>query len=256
MTETQFTTVNVDEKGYDQIASGLTGFSDEAEDLLRKQMMTTIFIAGSSAQSQGRSSYMLGEDGSRIWLPNSLRCWITDLTVVTQTYQEFDPVDKLLVSVTASDGCNYVYRCGLNSWTASSFLTCLKAMTRQQHAEQVQVTLNSKGRATFVAISCIGKDLSTFERVAIPKEDLGRKLAYDECLDVITYVNKQAQVNPESETVAEQIDSEDMSFDVSDSELDELLDEIKSEQKSAVPKRKRRSASTPSTVAEAVATEV
>ena len=74
-------------------------------------------------------------------------------------------------------------------------------------------------------------------------------------MDVITYVNKQAQVNPESETVAEQIDSEDMSFDVSDSELDELLDEIKSEQKSAVPKQ-RRSASTPSTVAEAVATEV
>ena len=109
---------------------------------------------------------MVGEDGSRLWLPNTLRCWITDLAVVTQTYESDDPVEKLIMSVTASDGCNYVYRCGLNSWTASSFLTCLKAMTREQHAEQVQITLTGKGRrATFVNISTIQPDLSTFESV-------------------------------------------------------------------------------------------
>ena len=85
---------------------------------------------------------------------------------MTQTYESDDPVEKLIVSVTASDGCNYVYRCGLNSWTASSFLTCLKAMTREQHAEQVQITLTGKGRrATFVNISTIQPDLSTFESV-------------------------------------------------------------------------------------------
>lgn len=248
MTDTQFSTVNVDEKGYDQITSGLTGFSDEAEDLLRKQMMTTIFISGASAASQGRASYMLGDDGSRLWLPNSLRCWITDLAVVTQTYESYDPVDKLLVSVTASDGCNYVYRCGLNSWTASSFLTCLKAMTREQHAEQVQITLTPKGRATFVAISCVGKDLSTFERIAIPKDDLGRKLGYDESLDVITYVNRQAQDNPESETVADQVDEEAVPFEVPAEDLDELIDEIKAEK---LPANRRRS-----TVVEALETSV
>ena len=239
MTDTQYSTVNVDEKGFDQLAQGLTGFSDQAEDLLRKQMLTTIFISGTSATSQGRCSYMLGEDGSRIWLPSSLRCWITDLAVVTQTYESYDPVDKLLVSVTASDGCNYVYRCGLNSWTASSFLTCLKAMTREQHAEQVQITLTPKGRATFVAISCVGKDLSTFERIAIPKEDLGRKLGYDESLDVITYVNRQAQENPESETVADQVDAEAMPFEVPAEDLDELIDEVKAIKLPA--KRKRSS---------------
>ena len=209
-----FSTTPVDAQGFDQIASGLTGFSDEAEDTLRKSMLTTIFISGASAQSEGRCSYMLGEDGSRIWLPNSLRCWITDLAVVTQSYESYDPVDKLLVSVTASDGTNWVYRCGLSSWTASSFLTCFKAMTKQQHAEQVQITLTAKGRATFVSVSCIQPDLSTFERVSIPKADLGRKLGYDECLDVITYVNRQAQENPESETVADQVDPEALPFEV------------------------------------------
>ena len=102
-----YTTTSVDEQGFDQIAEGLTGFSDEAENTLRKSMMTTIFVSGASAQSQGRCSYMLGDDGSRIWLPNTLRCWVTDLAVVTQTYESFDPVDKLLVSVTASDGTNW-----------------------------------------------------------------------------------------------------------------------------------------------------
>ena len=248
MTDTQYSTVNVDEKGFDQLAQGLTGFSDQAEDLLRKQMMTTIFISGTSATSQGRCSYMLGEDGSRIWLPSSLRCWITDLAVVTQTYKSYDPVDKLLVSVTASDGCNYVYRCGLNSWTASSFLTCLKAMTREQHAEQVQITLIPKGRATFVAISCVGADLSTFERIAIPKDDLGRKLGYDESLDVITYVNSQAQENSESEIVAELVDPEALPFAVQPDDLDELIDEVKAIK---LPSKRRRSS-----VEEALATNV
>ena len=234
-----FSTTPVDAQGFDQIASGLTGFSDEAEDTLRKSMLTTIFISGASAQSEGRCSYMLGEDGSRIWLPNSLRCWITDLAVVTQSYESYDPVDKLLVSVTASDGTNWVYRCGLSSWTASSFLTCFKSMTKQQHAEQVQITLTAKGRATFVSVSCIQPDLSTFERVSIPKADLGRKLGYDESLDVITYVNRQAQENPESEIVAEQTDTEEEPFEVPAEELDQLLEEIKS------PKRKRRKSAAP-----------
>ena len=229
-----YATTSVDEQGFDQLAQGLTGFSDEAEDTLRKSMMTTIFISGASAQSQGRCSYMLGDDGSRIWLPNTLRCWVTDLAVVTQTYESFDPVDKLLVSVTASDGTNWVYRMGLSSWTASSFLTCFSAMTKQQHAEQIQISLTAKGRATFVSVSCIQPDLSTFERVQIPKADLGRKLGYDESLDVITYVNKQAQDNPESETLAQQADPEEVPFEAGPDELDNLIEEIQQ------PKKRRR----------------
>ena len=119
-------------------------------------------------------------------------------------------------------------------WTASSFLTCFSAMNKQQHAEQVQISLTAKGRATFVSVSCIQPDLSTFERVQIPKADLGRKLGYDECLDVITFVNQQAQDNPESETLAEQADPEDVPFEVPAEKLDNLIEEIQQ------PKKRRR----------------
>ena len=56
-----YATVPVDEQGFDQLAQGLTGFSDQAQDELRKSMMTTIFISGASAQSEGRCAYMLSE---------------------------------------------------------------------------------------------------------------------------------------------------------------------------------------------------
>jgi len=229
-----FSTVAIDPTGVDQLANGLTGFSDEAEKLLRNSMMTTIFIGGASAQSQGRCSYMLGDDGARLWLPNTLCCWITDLALVTQTYESFDPQEKLLVAVTASDGTNWIYRMGFNSWTATSFLVCLKSMSKQQHAEQVQITLTAKGRATFVSIACIQSDLSNFQRVSIAKEDLGRKLGYDECLDVVTYVNQQAQSNQGSHKVLEQIDQENLAFEPVPEELDQLIEDIKQ------PRRKRQ----------------
>ena len=63
-------------------------------------------------------------------------------------------------------------------------------------------------------------------RVSIAQADLGRKLGYDESLDVITYVNRTAQDNPESEAVAEQVDTDELPFEVTAEELDNLLAEI------------------------------
>ena len=240
--------VPTDERGINNLAQGMTGFLDADEEALQQSMMTTLFIGGASAETGGRAAYLLMDDGSKLHVPNSLRCWIVDLKIVEQRYQDFDPVDKLLIRVTAADGSSYIYRTSLNSWTASSFLQNFKYMTRQQLSDQVMITLVPKGRATFVAISCVGKDLSTFERIAIPKADLGRKLGYDESLDVITYVNRQAQENPESETVADQVDEEVVPLEVPAEDLDELLYEIKTEKLPA--KRKR------SSVVEALETSV
>ena len=121
--------VPVDANGIDNIASGLTGFSDAAEAELQQSMMTSLFIAGASQATKGRAAYLLLDDGSRMWVPNTLRCWLVDLKIVTQTYESYDPTDKLLIRVTAADGMSYIYRCGLNSWTASSFLTNFKHMS-------------------------------------------------------------------------------------------------------------------------------
>ena len=122
--------VPVDAAGIDNIAEGLSGFVDETQEL-QQSMMTTLFISGAFDASGGRCAYLLSEDGSRMWAPNSLRCWLVDLSIKTQQYESFDPVEKLLVRVTASDGTTYVCRCGFDSWTATSFLNQLRHMSRQ-----------------------------------------------------------------------------------------------------------------------------
>lgn len=228
--------VPIDQQGLDNLAEGMTGFSDAAADELSQTMMTSLFIVGASQSSGGRAAYMLMEDGSRAWVLNTLRCWLVDLKIITQTYESYDPVDKLLIRVTASDGTSYVYRTSLNSWTASSFLTNFKYMTRKQLSEQVQITLKPKGRATFVQVEYV--EQGAFHRVQIPESEFtGEKLTYDQCLDVISYVNGSAQDNEDSPTVQAQVTTDAEPFEVAPEELDQLLEEIKT------PQRKRRKSS-------------
>ena len=224
--------VPVDAAGIDNIAEGLSGFVDETQEL-QQSMMTTLFISGASDASGGRCAYLLLEDGSRMWVPNSLRCWLVDLSIKTQQYESFDPVEKLLVRVTASDGTTYVYRCGFDSWTATSFLNQLRHMSRQQLADQVLITLKAKGRATFVDVSYCQD--GAFQRVELPDSAFtGEKLGYDEKLDIISYVNGTSQDNDNSPVVEAQVEVEDEPFEFQPEELDKLLEEIK------VPKRRRR----------------
>ena len=227
--------VPVDQAGIDNIADGLSGFTDESSEL-QQSMMTTLFIAGASDASKGRCAYLLLEDGSRMWVPNSLRCWIVDLQIKTQQYESYDPVENLLIRVTASDGTTYVYRCGFDSWTATSFLTQFKHLTRKQLADQVTITLRSKGRATFVDVSYC--ENGQFHRVQLPGSAFtGEKLGYDERLDIISYVNGTSQDNEDNPVVEAQVQVEEEPFEVPAEEIDELLDEIRK------PKRSRRKAS-------------
>ena len=227
----------VDAAGIDNIADDLAGFVDETAEL-QQSMMTTLFIAGASEASNGRCSYLLLDDGSRMWVPNSLRCWLVDVSIKTQEYQSFDPVEKLLVRVTASDGTTYVYRCGFDSWSATSFLTQLNHLTRQQLADQVTITLKPKGRATFVDVSyCEG---GSFHRVQLPESAFtGEKLGYDDKLDIISFINGTAQDNEDSSVIEAQVaeSQEEEPFEVPPGEIDELLDEIRK------PKRVRRKTS-------------
>ena len=178
---------------------------------------------------------MLLDDGSNPWMPNSLRCWLVDFKIVTQTYESYDPTDKLLIRVTAADGTSYVYRCGLNSWTASSFLTNFKHMNRQQLSDQVQITLKPKGRATFVQVEYC--EQGAFHRVQIPESEFtGEKLGYDDQLDIISYMNGSSQDNESSPVVEAQVIPDEEQFEVPAEEIDELLDEIRK------PKKARRKA--------------
>ena len=227
--------IPVDANGINNIANGLTGFIDETQEL-QQSMMTTLFISGASEASNGRCSYLLLDDGARMWVPNSLRCWLVDLSIKTQQYESYDPVEKLLIRVTASDCTTYVYRCGFDSWTATSFLNQFKYMTRQQLSDQVIITLKPKGKATFVDVSYC--ENAAFHRVQLPESAFtGEKLGYDDKLDIISYVNGTSQDNEQSPVLEAQVEVEEDPFEVPAEEIDQLLEEIRK------PKRVRRKSS-------------
>ena len=223
---------------FEELAADIPGFSSD-ESQLNDSLRTTIFINGASASSQGRASYILGEEGARQWLPNTLSCWINDLIIVTQMYEQYDPVEKLLVPVTSINGTTWCYRMGFDSWSASSLLTCIKQMSRSQIAERVQINLSPKGRDTFVGISCITEDQSSYARVEIeiPQVDLGRKLGYTEMLDVISYFHLPQKVNQ-----TDPKEALDVSPKASDSDLNTSppVTESESLEPLSKPKRARR----------------
>ena len=213
--------------GINNLAHNVTGFLHESEGQLQQSMMTTLFIGGSCSESQGCAAYMLLDDGSKLWMLNSLRCWLVDLKIVTQTYESFDPVDKLLVRVIAADGASYIYRISLNSWTASSFLQQLNHLTRNQLGDQLTISLVPKGRPTFVSVQYV--ENGSFCRVEIPKEEFGKgKMSYESMFDAISWANGNTQDNEDSAAVTEQVDTEEQPFEVPPEELDQLLDSIKS----------------------------
>ena len=70
---------------FEQLADDIPGFTSD-EQKLADTLRTTIFVSGASAASEGRASYIIGNDGERQWLPNTLTCWINDLNIITQNY--------------------------------------------------------------------------------------------------------------------------------------------------------------------------
>tara|TARA_E500000178_G_scaffold215153_1_gene212477 strand:- start:144 stop:458 length:315 start_codon:yes stop_codon:yes gene_type:complete len=102
-----FSTVPIASDQFDQLAEDIPGFTSD-EKLLKETLQTTIFVSGASSSSDGRASYILGNDGERVWLPNTLACWVNNLKIVTQTYEQYDPVEKLLVYVTSINSTSWI----------------------------------------------------------------------------------------------------------------------------------------------------
>lgn len=243
-----FNTVDIDPAGVEQLAS-TDGFFDSDEVKLQSSMLTTLFVSSPSEHSQGRCWYQLDPDGRRQWMPNSLRCFLVDASIATQTYSSpsFDAVDKLLLKVTSIAGEVFSIRCGLDSWTSSSFLTCINNMSRKELAETIEISLKAKGRAVFASISCIAPD-GSFTRVQIPREQLGVKLDYQQCCDAISWANNTAQDNEDSahveETVAVAKAEDDEAFAPSEADLDQVLESIRQPAKRRNKSRKSQAEAT------------
>jgi hypothetical protein len=230
--------VPIDEAGIQNIADDISGFLDPDEAKLADSMSTTLFITAGNEKTKGRNAYLLMDDGSQLYVPNALRCWLVDVQLVTQTYSDYPPVEKLLVKVVASDGSHYTYRCGADSWTASSLLLNFKHMSRKQLADQITVTLNSKGRCVFANVEYC--EAGAFHRVEIPADEFGKgKLSYDQVLDAISWANGTAQQTEESGVIEAQVTPDEVPFEVPPAELDAVLEDIRA------PKKRRRKSASP-----------
>ena len=218
--------VPIDQAGIENICDGIAGFSDPDEQRLIDTMMTTLFIGAGSEQTKNRCAYLLDDSGSRLYVPNRMRGWLVGVDLITQQYQDFDPTEKLLVKVVAADGAHYQYKTGLNGWCATSFLMNFKHMTRQQLADQIQITLVPKGRCVFANVEYCTD--GQFRRVEIPKECFGQgKYSYDQILDAISWTNGTAQTVEDSGVIEAQVTPDEEPFDVAPEELDEVLESIR-----------------------------
>ena len=113
---------------------------------------------------------------------------------MTQESDQFGSSEKLLVTVQTENGASYTFRTGLNSWTASSLLSCFRRMSRDQIAEKIEITLTPRSRTVFASVSTLQPD-GSYKRVELSQDELGTKLSYDEMLDCLSHMNGADEVS-------------------------------------------------------------
>ena len=165
------------------------GFADAYEEEMRSAAQT-IFIARPTAEAGNHCSYLLSEDGKRLFLPNTVRCFLNRAEIVTVKYEDslYESQDKLLMHFTSIGGDAFVWRVGLLSYAASSLVLALTHLNSTALTGQVEVTWIPKGAAVFARVSSAVND--GFVPVQLPTEALGYKLSFDEIQDGLTFINQ------------------------------------------------------------------
>lgn len=196
-----------------------------------------IFVGRPAANSNGCCSYLITSDGVRAYLPNTVRLFLSSLSITTVTYEDqmYQAQDKLLVNFTSVGGDSFCFRMGLLSYAASSLVLGLTHLNSVALTGELELTWVSKGAATFARIASPVN--GGYVPVELPKEALGYKLDYDQLQDGLTFINQSIQTGnavppkffgePETEPVVEQAPPE----------LDDVLSAIRQ------PAKRRRKSS-------------
>ena len=229
-TEQQFTTTPASQDSTDQIATGLSGFSDpiDFEADPNTTAATTLFISAPSGFSKGRCAYFLNDDDERVYVPRQVKAWLLDVSITTQESEQWGPSEKLLVRIQTADGSVWILRMSLSTWTASSILMNFRRMSRAELSEQIQITLQPKSRTVFIGVGVLQPDGETFRSVELDPDELGQKLSLDQMMDAITWANgggngsaleqlqQQEQNEPEPEPIAQTAEPEGFTEERSD----------------------------------------
>ena len=150
----------------------------------------TIFVARPSVEAGNHCTYLLSEDGKRIYLPNTVKCFLNHAEIVTVNYENemYSSQEKLLMHFTSVGGDAFVWRTGALSYASSSLVLGLTHLNSTALTGQVEITWSAKGAAVFARVASAVND--GFIPVALPQEALGYRLSFDELQDGLTFINQ------------------------------------------------------------------
>ncbi len=205
-----------------------------------KAKAQTIFIARPSADANGSCSYIVTDDRVRAYLPNTVRLFLSDLSIQTVTYEDsmYGSQDKLLVNFTSVGGDAFCFRTGLLSYAASSLVLGLAHLNSVALTGEIEITWVSKGACVFARVATAVN--GGYVAVDLPKQALGYKLDFNQMQDAMTFVNQSIAhgdaIPPNFFGVEDAAPIADEP-EVDDAELTSILEEIRkpSKQRSKSP---------------------
>ena len=202
-----------------------------------KAQARTIFIARPDANANGSCSYLTTDDRVRAYLPNTVRLFLSDLSITTVTYEDsmYGSQDKLLVNFTSVGGDSFCFRTGLLSFASSSLVLGLCHLNSVALTGEIEITWVAKGACVFARVATAVN--GGYIPVELPKQALGHKLNFDELQDGLTFIN-QSIAN--GDAVPPNFFGQATEPEVEPEELDSILDQIRKPSKA-----RSKSAATP-----------
>jgi hypothetical protein len=189
-----------------------------------KAKSRTIFIARPDANANGSCSYLVTDDHVRAYLPNTVRLFLSDLSITTVTYEDsmYGSQDKLLVSFTSVGGDSFCFRTGLLSFAASSLVLGLCHLNSVALTGEIEITWVAKGACVFARVATAVN--GGYVPVELPKQALGHKLTFDEMQDGLTFINQSIA---KGDAIPPNFFGQVAEPEVEPEELDSILDQIR-----------------------------
>ena len=199
------------------------GFTDSYAEQAKAQSRM-IFIARPDANANGSCSYLVTDDRVRAYLPNTVRLFLSDLSIQTVTYEDtmYGSQDKLLVNFTSVGGDAFCFRTGLLSYAASSLVLGLAHLNSVALTGEIEITWVAKGACVFARVATAVN--GGYVAVELPKQALGYKLDFDQMQDAMTFINQSIA---KGDAIPPNFFGQAAEPEVEPEELDSILDQIR-----------------------------
>lgn len=152
----------------------------------------TVFVAkADEANDRGNVLYKLTENGDRVYLPNSVRCYLERASVITKSYEgkPYPDQQKLLLNFSTGEGTAYCLRVGVNATAAQGLLKAISVMSAMQLCSEVQLSFRAGTSCVFADVAVV--DQGKIRRVMLPAEMLKGKLNDEQITSAMERLNNR-----------------------------------------------------------------